>query len=258
MELQLIYFSPTGTSRKIVEAIAEGFNSTKCNIFDLTRVAEPEPREFQDGLAIIAIPVYAGRVPEVCLQRLAGFAARGIPAVLIALYGNREYEDALVELRDLVSEAGFRVVAAGAFIGEHSYSTEQQPIAAGRPDHSDLDKARTFGRQVGAKLISAEILNVPEIAGAVPYRERVPLGGIAPVTEPATCTLCGDCADVCPTFVVTVGTEVVTQAGNCVMCCACVRACPTGARSMIHPVIQERRALLLKNCRLRKEPSLFL
>jgi len=258
MDLQLLYFSPTGTTRKIVEAIAAGFAVRPYNCYDLTRVEKPSPVRIQGGVAIIGIPVYAGRVPEVCLQRLAGFSANGIPAVLVALYGNREYEDALVELRDVVTDAGFTVVAAGAFIGEHSYSTPEQPIAAGRPDQKDLRRAEEFGRRVADKLQSSGALTAPEVNGHIPYRERVPLGGIAPVTEAQTCTLCGTCDEVCPTFVIRVAGEVLTEADHCVMCCACVKVCPTEARTMLHPVIQERRTMLIKNCSARKEPTLFL
>lgn len=61
------------------------------------------------------------------------------------VYGNRDYEDALLELRDTVASLGFTPLSAGAFIGEHSYSTAEMPVAAGRPDATDLQTARTFG-----------------------------------------------------------------------------------------------------------------
>ena len=256
MLLHLISFSPTGTTRKIVETIAAGFAAEQIERYDLTRMAEPPELQLDEGCAVIGIPVYAGRVPEVCLQRLAGITAEGIPAVLVAVYGNREYEGALVELRDIVTTAGFSVVAGGAFIGEHSYSTDEQPIAAGRPDQSDLNKAKVFGRQVAQKLAKDPIC--PELAGNTPYRERVKFGGIAPQTDPATCTLCGRCVEVCPMFVVTVDQQVSTAAERCVMCCACSKSCPTGARSMDHPFVQQRRQMLQENCRQRKEPTLFL
>jgi len=258
MRLQLIYFSPTGTSRKIVHAVATGFAAKEVAIVDLTRNRRQEQKRFSDGVAIIGCPVYAGRVPEVCLKRMAGFSANGIPAVLVGLYGNREYEDALVELRDVVTASGFNVVAAGAFIGEHSYSTAEQPIATGRPDLSDLKKAEAFGRQIAEKLAAGDVGGELAIAGNIPYRERPPLGGIAPETNAATCTLCGTCAKACPTFVISVGSEVVTCAENCVMCCACVRQCSSGARRMLHPLLQERREMLIQNCNQRKEPELFL
>ena len=58
----------------------------------------------QDGTAIVGVPVYAGRVPELCLERLAGFSVDAVAAVLVVLYGNREYEDALAELRDVLRD----------------------------------------------------------------------------------------------------------------------------------------------------------
>lgn len=52
------------------------------------------------------------------------------------------------ELCDLVSEQGFVPVAAGAFIGEHSFSRKGMPIAEGRPDESDLKQATEFGKKI--------------------------------------------------------------------------------------------------------------
>lgn len=256
--LHLIYFSPTGTTQKIVEAIAAGFGAEHIVRHDMTRSTSSSAQSIQDGIAIIGIPVYAGRVPEICLERIAHFSATAVPAVLVALYGNREYEDALVELRDVAVDAGYSVIAAGAFIGEHSYSTAEQPIAANRPDQADIENARQFGRNVALKLTSDELLTAPEIPGDIPYKERVPLGGISPETDAAVCTLCGTCASGCPTFVIRVGSEVVTQAENCVMCCACVKNCPPQARQMLHPVVQGRREMLYRKCSQRKEPALFI
>ena len=254
--VHLIYFSPTKTTRKISEAIAQGLGAQQLDACDLTLPGPGIESVLTDGVAILGVPVYAGRVPELFLERARGLTARNIPAVLVAVYGNREYEDTLVELRDVAVEKGFQVVAAGAFVGEHSYSTPGRPIAAGRPDAGDLELAAEFGRQVAAKLARHD-LATPAIRGDVPYRERKRFGGIAPVTDPAKCTLCGACAAVCPTGVVSVVGKVVTQAENCIMCCACTRACRFGARSFEHPVIDERRGLLAKNCSTPEIPELF-
>lgn len=254
---QLIYFSPTKTTRKISEAVARGLGAQGMNTCDLTLSGTEVEAVLTDGVAVIGVPVYAGRVPELFLDRARGLVAKDVPAVLVAVYGNREYEDTLVELRDVATEKGFRVVAAGAFIGEHSYSTPGRPIAAGRPDAGDLDLAAEFGRLVAAKLARGDFAT-PAIRGDVPYRERKSFGGIAPVTDPAKCTLCGACAAVCPTGVVSVIDKVTTRAEGCIMCCACTRACRYGARSFDHPVVEERRGLLLKNCSTPKVPELFL
>jgi len=253
----LIYFSPTGTTRKISTSIAQGLAAEDIIHDDMTLPGSRVEGMPGEGIAVIGTPVYAGRVPELFLERFQGIAGKGMPAVIVALYGNREFEDALVELRDVVTAQGFKVIAAGTFVGEHSYSTDQTPVAAGRPDRTDLNIAVDFGRQIAAR-IAQNNLECPVIEGHVPYRERVKFGGIAPETDPAKCTLCGACKPVCPTAVISISNAVITEAERCVMCCACVRVCEFDARHLKHPVIQERRAMLTRNCSVPKMPKLFL
>lgn len=56
--------------------------------------------------------------------------------------GNRNYDDALIELRNILEQDGFRTVAGGAFVSEHSFS---KTLAAGRPDAKDLASMQEFG-----------------------------------------------------------------------------------------------------------------
>ncbi|MHB8708943.1 MAG: 4Fe-4S binding protein [Desulfuromonadales bacterium] len=257
-ELHLVYFSPTGTTRKIVEQIAAGLGAGSINRLDLTRTEVARDLHLAGGVAVIGVPVYAGRVPSIVLKRIGRLSADNVPAILVVLYGNREFEDALVELRDTALAKGFRPIAAGAFVGEHSYSTVKQPIAAGRPDAKDLSAARSFGKEVAVSLGSSDYITPPEVPGNISYRDRTPMGGIAPETTTARCILCGRCADVCPTFAVTVGKDVVTDAALCLMCCACTKACPASARQLNHPMVAARRAMLCQNFSARKEPILIL
>ncbi len=255
--MNLIYFSPTKTTEKIVTQIAAGIADPDLQRYDLTRLTTHLPGRINSGTTIIAVPVYAGRVPQIVLERIADLEGNGQSAVLVAVYGNRAFEDALCELADVVTAKGFQVIAAAAFVGEHSYSTRQQPIAAGRPDATDLENARAFGVAIKKNLEQPEPAQVT-IPGNVPYREGVVLGQIAPDTLPDRCVLCGRCATVCPTFTIAVKDQVVTDISNCVMCCACVKNCPHEARQMIHPVVAERRTMLAENFRQRQEPQWFL
>lgn len=142
----LVFFSPTHTSAKIARAVGDGIGMGRRMETDLTLDESADPIEITNALTVIAAPVYGGRVAPAALKRLKRLKGNNAPAILIAVYGNRDYEDALIELRDTAVELGFTPLSAGAFIGEHSYSTTNMPIAAGRPDASDLQIAFQFGQ----------------------------------------------------------------------------------------------------------------
>jgi ferredoxin len=217
--------------------------------------------EITDELTILGAPVYSGRLPIEAVQRLRRLKARETPAVVAVVYGNREYEDALLELKNLAGEQGFRPIAAGAFIGEHSYSTNDKPIAVGRPDAADLNQAREFGERVFHKLTNVQELDrMPalEVPGNFPYKERMERPLEAPTTRETLCTLCGTCASVCPTAAVVVENAVITEPERCILCQACVKNCPTGARVMEVERIKKVADWLRTNYARRKEPEMFL
>ena len=140
---KLVYFSPTGTTKKVLEGIADAIQVDLVEQIDLTppEAVTREFEELQDELAIIGAPVYGGRIPLDAVHRFRRLKANNTLVVVVVLYGNREYEDALLELKNLTEELGFTAVAGGAFVGEHSYANETVPIANGRPDAEDLKKA---------------------------------------------------------------------------------------------------------------------
>src|ERR1700690_2267706 len=105
---KLIYFSPTQTTRKVVENIAQGIQIVPVEHVDLTLppAGMRERVEMHDELAIIGSPVYAGRLPVDVISRFRHLKGNATPAVIVVVYGNRAYEDALLELRDLALELG--------------------------------------------------------------------------------------------------------------------------------------------------------
>ena len=125
----IVFFSPTHTSAKIARAIGDGIGMERRIETDLTLDESITPIEIKNALTIIAVPVYAGRVAPIALQRIRRLKGENAPVVLVSVYGNRDYEDALVELRDETTRLGFTPLAAGAFIGEHSYSRPGMPVA---------------------------------------------------------------------------------------------------------------------------------
>ena len=74
-------------------------------------------------LVFFGVPVYAGRVPNLLLPYLReSISGGGAAAVPIVSYGNRNFDDALKELAQLLERAGFFTAAGGAFVGEHAFS----------------------------------------------------------------------------------------------------------------------------------------
>ena len=262
--LKLVYFSPTETSRTTAVAIARGVGASRITEINLT-LPQADDKDFPpvtDSLAIIAMPVYTGRLPEVAANRLRRVQGNGTPAVVLVLYGNRAYEDALIELRDVATEAGFVPVAGGAFLGEHSFANAQFPIAANRPDVEDASKAKAFGESVRAMLNAARSLDdfgPLQVPGNVPYQDyRVPKN-IAPVILDGQCTVCGLCALLCPTNAIAFdGKQMVTDASKCILCCACTKRCPTAGRVLNDERIEKVRGMLTSKFSERREPETFL
>lgn len=248
----LCWFSPTGTSRSVAEAVGRGVNAPQTLLHDATH-GEAAFTATAGSLAVFAAPVYGGHVAPPALQRMEKIRGDGTPAVVIVVYGNRDYGSAARELSDYVSQRGFIPVGIGAFVGEHSYSTNRYPIAAGRPDERDRQDAEAFGRAVAAKLATEGVRQVDAAAlpgvrngklatwrfmrfalGYLLRQKRHPVR-IEVETSAERCTYCGHCVKVCPTGAITAGDELHTDASRCIRCCACVKGCPAGARSYDSP-----------------------
>lgn len=262
-KVNLVYFSPTDTTKTVLKGISDGIGVSAVQHFDLTLpAAESGSAEtFDNELTIFGIPVYGGRVPVTAIDRLQRFKGQNTPAVVVAVYGNREFEDALLELKNLVEEAGFKPLAGGAFIGEHSFSKTSLPIAEGRPDSDDQENATTFGQKILEKMTNfSAAADIPaiEVPGNFPYKERGGRGPISPITLEDDCTKCETCASVCPTGAITVAETVETDVDKCTLCCACVKNCPSEARVMDNPNIQKVAEWLNSKFSQRKQPEIFI
>lgn len=251
----LALYSPTGTSLQIGKTFATALGVENCTVVDATH--ESAGDMVIEDFAIFVVPVYAGRVAAVAKERLAGLRGKKTPAVIIVVYGNRDYEDALAELEDLAREAGFVPMAAAACIAEHSYSSAEQPIASGRPDFADERALEGFAGAVRIKL-GGEDYSIPDIPGNRPYRDGVGFASFHPVTA-GNCNLCGECVAICPTQAISLGVaEPQWAEGRCTLCCACVKGCPAENLRFEEQAFLEIADMLYKNCKKRREPEFFL
>lgn len=256
-ETELVYFSATGTTRKVIETIGKNL-SVRSNDHNLLLHPLKEDLSIaQDHLTVVAMPVYNGRLPGYCTQSLAHLKGNKTPAIAVVVYGNREYDDALLELKTLLEENGFFVIGAAAFIARHSIFPQ---VATDRPDEHDLALIREFTGRCAEKLqalTKADAFVPFQVKGNFPYKEArsVPM-------KPSSgddCALCGTCAQICPVNAITV-TETATRTDEnlCMSCGACINACPSESRQYRGADYEKFKSKFIERFSRRKEPELFL
>lgn len=257
-QLNLVYFSPTGTTRRIVMAAAQKID-LKSISYDLTVHKEKEPTlNFKsDDFVLFGIPVYGGRVPKTYLEYFSTLKGNNTPAALIATYGCRAYEDALIELKTVVEEKGFKVIGAAAFPVEHSIV---RSVGRGRPDAEDLRAVNDYGIKLKRRIkeISQPDDITIAVSGNTPYRaySTIPL---VPHVAPDYCTNCKTCAKGCPSGAISMEDPKKTDKNKCISCMKCIRVCPKRARDVSKIKMSFAEKKIKKACQgERKGPEIFL
>ncbi|MCI1953079.1 MAG: EFR1 family ferrodoxin [Clostridiales bacterium] len=256
-KLHLVYFSPTGTTQSILREAAKFF-STEIVEHDLTDyTARKVQLEIgKDNFVLLGFPVYGGRVPETFRERMKGIKGRCTPAALIATYGNREYEDALLEMKDISEENGFLPIDAAAIVTEHSVI---QSIATGRPDAKDRVFIEKFYSELKKKVLSFSEENdfaKLVVPGKKPYRRYIKLP-MAPVVT-TSCTACGLCAKKCPVDAIDAQNPRKTDRDKCIGCMRCVRVCSQKARHLPKLKMAVGKFYLSRAKHIRKEPEMYI
>ncbi|MEN6621934.1 MAG: EFR1 family ferrodoxin [Smithella sp.] len=260
----MVYFSPAGTTKKAVSVFAQGMGLPVETVnLTLPKKRNGFRRSFnEDELLIASLPVYGGRLPMYLDDFFNGLKGNGSPAIATVTYGNREYEDALIELKMRLEERGFSVKAAASFIGQHNFSPK---VATGRPDAGDIAKITSFGK-LAAQSIARGTSGKLSFKGTYPFT-AVGYDPAKPGPYPTRpliltsdeCNICGLCADVCPWGAIDKNDTTAINNATCFRCFQCVNTCPIQAKKVTDvnwlaflPVFEAR--LNEK----RKEPELFI
>ncbi|BAK99239.1 hypothetical protein OBV_20410 [Oscillibacter valericigenes Sjm18-20] len=235
MKTGIIYFSATGTTKALAEAVSRGL-SGNVHFMDVTL---PESRKngiiVDNDLTIIAAPVYGERIPGFLFDFFHRIKGNGTPLAAISVYGNMGFGISLQQYREFAEDNHFRLIAAGVFIGQHTYATKMAPVAYGRPDEYDLQQARRFGESIQKKMDRGDGTPVFLPATVLPrFITAFPDSGIRllirqPRVKEAGCISCGVCALKCPMGAIDFRTLKIHEQ-KCLRCYACVKVCPKAAR----------------------------
>ena len=248
MNVAKIVFSPTGGTQKVADALAEelakdGGSISQIDLSD-PAIEKTDPCVDADALAVIAAPCFAGRVPALVLERLAKVTSNGAKAVVTIVYGNRDFDDALLELKDSAVADGYTVVAGVAGIAEHSLAHQ---FATGEPGPNQIAMLQSFAQQILEKVQNGVTGDV-EVPGNKPYKDPG-AGKLVPQPTPA-CSACRACGHACPVGAIGTLPRGMADENLCIGCMRCV---------VVNQEIAGAIAARIESaCSVKKDPQLFL
>lgn len=248
-------FSPTGGTQKVADSITEVWNNEVQKV-DLT----DSDKDFSsinvqnEDLVLVAVPSFGGRVPAVAGERLARIKGNEAKCVIVCVYGNRAYEDTLIELKDTAEKSGFSVIAAIAAVAEHSIMHQ---YAAGRPNQEDIKILHGYSENILNKFNACDSSKAPiTVPGNSTYK-KAGAGGIVPKAG-KNCTVCGLCTAKCPVKAIDINNPKETDSKKCISCMRCVSTCPENARKVNNALVKVAGLAMKKACLIKKECELYI
>ena len=256
-KITAVVFSATGLTKKTLSVFTQAL-SLPVQVLDVTEQSADQlacsfgPQEW----VIFAAPVYGGRIPAAAARRFARMKGSHTPATLLAVFGNRDYDDALLEMQDIALAGGFVPFACAAPVAEHSL---MHSVAKGRPDEADAALLKAFAKEAQQKLAAVsdvQELAVPPVKGHRPYMDY-PSIPFKPAAS-ADCVRCGQCVKACPVGAIPPDDPTKTDASRCISCMRCVTVCPHGARGLNKLLLAAAEKVFWLKCGKRKEPEFFI
>lgn len=254
-----MYFSPTGGTKKVTTLLSQCF-SLPMDEIDFSSPSflnqAPDKLSFSpETLCIIGVPSFGGRVPAIALQNLSTLKGEQAPVILVVSYGNRDFEDTLLELRNQLTAQGFHCIAGISAVTQHSIMNQ---YGNGRPDSSDEQMLQAFMEQLKSSLASISTpkeLPFVDVPGNFPYRQY----GVIPMYPQTSlaCNGCGLCSKQCPVQAIPKESPNKTDTSRCISCMRCISICPNHARACDPLMLTAVSEKLKPVCSTRKENQFF-
>lgn len=194
---------------------------------DLTRRKFRKQKQYfgKKDLLLAAAPVYGGQLPQLKEALFTNLKGDHTPCILMSAYGNRDFDDTLAQMKDILEARGFYCIGAIAPIIPHIYS---EKLGADRPNAEDEKVFRRFAVTVKQRLENGleESLMIP----GNPKPEPKTMKPVVHYFDETKCKGCQICVQKCPTSAIDKNTYQIKEE-LCVGCLRCERVCPSGARS---------------------------
>ena len=251
MKYYQLIFSPTGGTERVSKAVTQTW--PQVDTIDLSNPHTDYAAISFDksSLVLIAMPSFGGVAPQLALERLSMIHGNSAVCAIAAVYGNRAYEDTLIQMEDYAQNAGFQVIAAISAVAEHSIIHE---YAAGRPNENDCNELARFGNEILKKAAACDF-SKPSVPGSRPYKNSET--GMVPKAD-SNCNACGLCAQKCPAGAISADAPRVTDKNKCISCMRCVTICPNKARKVSSVMTAIAAAAIKKACSVEKANELFV
>lgn len=250
-----LFFSATFSTKKIIRNIAAQFNNENIE-YEISGCNSETVQKLQaDDLLIVGVPVFSGRVPEIAVESIKRFKGDSTPAILICVYGNRDFDDTLIELKNIVCSNGFVPIAAASIVAQHSIFHQ---IASNRPDDKDYIRINEFCTKVKSIIASTDSFDSSfdlSVKGNEPYRpiKNIPIHP----SSGRLCDKCGACAKLCPVNAIPLDNPQKTDKTKCISCGRCIAVCPKKTRKYRGLLYMLANWKFKKNYSERKEPDFF-
>ncbi len=250
MSIYSIYFSPTQGTKKVTDLLVSEYGELE--EIDLCRPIAEKRTFLKEDVCFFGVPSYGGRVPQTAIERMRSFRGNGAKAILVVVYGNRDYDDTILELYDVLKEKGFYCAAAVAAIAEHSIMRQ---FATGRPDKEDREQLAFFAQEIRKKLKSSVESEIT-VPGKRPYKEYK--GSLLQPETNGPCNDCGICVRACPVCAISSGKPGGTDREECISCMRCIQICPSHARNLDETLLSSVAEKMFPLFQERKKNELFL
>ena len=251
MKYYQIVFSPTGGTEKVAKAVTRSWPQVEMIDLSASATNYKDISLEKNSLVIIAMPSFGGVAPQLALNRLAMIKGNESKCAIAVVYGNRAYEDTLVQMEDYAQKAGLQVIAAISAVAEHSIIHK---YATGRPNLEDCKELEKFGKQILEKAVSDDWLK-PHIPGNRPYKKAG--AGMVPKAD-SSCTVCGLCALKCPAEAISMDNLKISDKSKCISCMWCVSICPVHARKVSRFITFIASSAIKKACSAEKANELYI